>query len=94
MLKIKDLPKLHETLTRKKYKHVFSVISIGVDCFTFVLSKVFYLDVNYNHCCTQPFLACADKSPRNAWSRRPRDITVQSDISTFLYVSLVLQGFN
>ena len=92
--KIMDLPKLHETLTRKKYKHVFSVISIGVDCFTFVLSKVFYLDVNYNHCFTEPFLACADTSPRNTWSRPPRDITVQSDISTFRHVSIVLQRFN
>ena len=86
--------KLHDTLTRKINKSAFTVISIGVACFTFVLSKVIYLDVNYKPCFTKPFLACVDMSPRNLWSWCPRYITVQSDISTFLHVSLVLQGFN
>ena len=93
-VKIKDLPKLHETLTWKKYKSRYSGISIGVACFTFVLSKVVHLDIKYKPCFTVPFLACADMSPRNIWSRCPRYITVQSDISTFCYVSVILQGFN
>ena len=86
--------KIYRTLTRKIKKDTFTVILNNVACFTFVLSKIFYLDVKYNQCVTEPFLACADLSPRNTWSRCPRYVTVHSDISTILRISLVLHGNN
>ena len=83
-----------ETLTGKENKGTFTITSIRVACFTFVLSKVIHFDVCYNPCLIESFVARVDMSPRNVWCRSPRYITVQSDSFTFFHSSDVPQGLN